>query len=58
MRATVAAFSFDIEKGQSDGVDLSGTRVALAADWPGNFFHGNGTGRLYLDARWFSGAVL
>jgi len=23
----------------------------LAADWPGNFFHGNGTGRLYLDAR-------
>ena len=45
------AFGFLIEKGQSDGVDLSGTRVALAADWPGNFFHGNGTGRLYLDAR-------
>jgi len=46
-----AAFGFEIEKGQSDGVDLSGTRVALAADWPGNFFLGNGTGRLYLDAR-------
>lgn len=45
------AFAFDIEQGESDGVDLSGTRVALAADWPGNFFHGNGTGRLYLDAR-------
>ena len=45
------AFGFDIEHGQSDGVDLSGTRLALAADWPGNFFHGNGTGRLYLDAR-------
>jgi hypothetical protein len=46
-----AAFGFEIETGQSDGVDLSDTRVALAADWPGNFFHGNGTGRLYLDAR-------
>jgi hypothetical protein len=45
------AFGFEIEQGQSGGVDLSGTRVALAADWPGNFFHGNGTGRLYLDAR-------
>ena len=44
------AFGFDIEHGQSDGVDLSGTRLALAADWPGNFFHGNGTARLYLDA--------
>ncbi len=44
------AFGFDIEKGQSDGIDLSGTRVALAADWPGNFFKGNGTARLYLDA--------
>lgn len=44
------AFGFDIEQGQSDGVDLSGTRLALAADWPGNFFLGNGTGRLYLDA--------
>jgi hypothetical protein len=45
------AFAFEIERGQSDGVDLSGTRVALAADWPGNFFDGNGTGRLYLDTR-------
>jgi hypothetical protein len=42
------AFGFDIEKGSSDGVDLSGTRVALAAQWPGNFFGGNGTARLYL----------
>jgi len=44
------AFGFDIEEGQSDGVDLGGTRVALAARWPGNFFGGNGTARLYLDA--------
>lgn len=45
------AFGFEIEQGQSDGVDLSGTRLALAANWPGNFFHGNGTARLYLDDR-------
>jgi hypothetical protein len=44
------AFGFDIETGTSDGVDLGGTRVALAADWPGNFFRGGGTARLYLDA--------
>jgi len=43
------AFGFDIEKGESDGVDLSGSRVALTAEWPGNFFHGDGTARLYLD---------
>jgi hypothetical protein len=43
------AFGFDIEKGQSDRIDLGGTRVALAAHWPGNFFGGNGTARLYLD---------
>ncbi|MEM7022595.1 MAG: DUF1326 domain-containing protein [Pseudomonadota bacterium] len=42
-------FGFDIETGNSDGVDLGGTRVALAAHWPGNFFGGNGTARLYLD---------
>lgn len=44
------AFGFDIETGSSGDVDLGGTRLALAADWPGNFFHGNGTARLYLDA--------
>jgi len=27
------ALGFDIERGSSDGVDLSGTRVALAAEW-------------------------
>ena len=42
------AFGFDIERGSSDGVDLSGTKVALAAEWPGNFFGGNGTARLYI----------
>ena len=42
------AFGFDIQRGSSDGVDLSGTKVALAAEWPGNFFGGGGTARLYI----------
>jgi hypothetical protein len=42
------ALGFDIQRGSSDGVDLSGTKVALAAEWPGNFFGGNGTARLYI----------
>lgn len=40
---------FDIQRGSSDGVDLRGTKVALIAEWPGNFFDGNGKARLYLD---------
>jgi hypothetical protein len=43
------ALGFDIHRGNSDGVDLSGTKVVLAAEWPGNFFGGNGTARLYLE---------
>jgi hypothetical protein len=42
------AFAFDIQRGSSDGVDLSGTKVALAFSWPGNFFGGNGTARCYV----------
>ncbi|HEX5395645.1 MAG TPA: DUF1326 domain-containing protein, partial [Candidatus Limnocylindria bacterium] len=30
------------------GVRLDGSRVVLTVDWPGNFFSGNGTARLYL----------
>src|SRR5262245_20642240 len=41
------ALGFDIERGSSDGVDLSGTKVALAAEWPGNFFGGKGSTRMY-----------
>ncbi len=44
-----AAFGYDIEEGSSDGVDLGGCQVALAFEWPGNFFGGNGSGRLYVD---------
>jgi hypothetical protein len=41
---------FEIEEGQSDGVDLSGRKVMLLVDWPGpTLFDGNGTARVYLD---------
>jgi hypothetical protein len=30
-------------------VDLAGVKLALVADWPGNFHHGNGKARLYFD---------
>ncbi len=39
---------FDIRSGDINGTDVSGTRVALAADWPSGFPAGNGTGRLYF----------
>ena len=38
-----------IQQGDSDGVDLSGTRAALALDLPGDFVGGNATARVYLD---------
>jgi len=40
--------AYDIEAGDSDGVDLAGCKVVLMAHWPGNFFHGNGTARLFI----------
>ena len=43
------AFIFDIQQGMSDLVDLSGKKVAFAAQWPGDFWSGNGTARLYID---------
>jgi hypothetical protein len=44
-----AAIIMDIRSGDVDGTDVSGTTVALAADWPSGFLAGNGTGRLYFD---------
>ncbi len=44
-------FGFDIREGASDGIKVDGFRVVLTAEWPGNFFLGNGTGRLYIDDR-------
>jgi len=40
---------FDIRSGDVDGTDVGGTKVVLAADWPGGFLGGNGTGRIYFD---------
>jgi hypothetical protein len=44
------ALIFDIQRGTADTVDLRGTRVALGAEWPGDFWSGNGKARLYVDA--------
>lgn len=44
------SITWEIERGQSDGVDLSGRTVAFVADFPGpTLFDGNATARLYLD---------
>ena len=43
------AFAFDIQEGNADGVSLGGFKVAFTGEWPGNFFGGNGTARLYID---------
>src|SRR5215211_5297950 len=44
-----AALGLNFRAGQSDGVDLSNVRAVFAADFPGNFNLGDGTGRVYLD---------
>ena len=43
------SFVFDIDQGDADGVELRGCKVVLFAEWPANFFLGNGTARLYID---------
>jgi hypothetical protein len=45
------AIVFDVERGNADGLDLGAHTVVLVADWPGDFWEGNGTARLYLDER-------
>jgi hypothetical protein len=42
-------FGFAVESGNSDGVDLAGGKVVFMAHWPGNFFGGNGSARLFID---------
>ena len=44
-----SAFTFDIERGSADGVDLAGRKAAIAVNVPGTFAEANFTGRLYLD---------
>lgn len=43
------ALVFDIKKGQANGVNLSGLKVALSVDWPGGFLGGDGTAKLYFE---------
>jgi hypothetical protein len=43
------ALLFDIQQGNADGVSLSGCKVVLAVDLPGDFLSGDGTARLYID---------
>jgi hypothetical protein len=40
--------AYDIETGNSDGIDLAGCKVVVMAHWPGNFFEGNGNARLFI----------
>ncbi len=42
-------FGFDVLRGNSDGIDLNNTTVALTGEWPANFFLGGGRARLYID---------
>jgi hypothetical protein len=42
------ALLFDVQQGNSDGVDLAGSRAVLVFDLPGDFVSGNFTTRLYL----------
>lgn len=44
------SLTFEIEDGDSDGVDLSGRTASVLVDWPGpTLFDGNGTGRVFID---------
>jgi hypothetical protein len=46
-----SAFTFDVEQGRADGVDLSGVKAVLAVNIPGSFAQGNFTARLYIDEK-------
>jgi hypothetical protein len=41
--------ALDVKSGESDGIDLSGTKAVAIADWPKGFLAGDGTGRVYVD---------
>lgn len=43
------AIAYEIQRGSVDGLDVSGCKAVLAAEWPGNFFGGKGKARLYVD---------
>src|SRR5438093_9475653 len=43
------ALIFEIRQGAADGINLGGRKIALAAEWPADFWSGNGKARLYVD---------
>lgn len=45
-----SALVYEIARGTVDGLDVGGCRAAFTAEWPGNFFGGQGKARLYVDA--------
>lgn len=45
-----ATFALQVLEGQSDGVDLAGSRIAIGAELPGDFFGGIDKAKLYLDS--------
>src|SRR2546427_3364064 len=46
---TIVAYHFD--KGTVEGVDVSGTSVAIVAHVPGNILQGNWRGAIHVDAQ-------
>ncbi|ACZ42886.1 protein of unknown function DUF1326 [Thermobaculum terrenum ATCC BAA-798] len=44
------AILLDIQSGEVDGTDVSGSRALFLADWPRGFISGNGTARIYFDS--------
>lgn len=46
-----ALMAFDVQEGNADGVNLSGTKAILAAEFPGVWNKGNWTAALILDAK-------
>lgn len=40
---------FEVHEGAADDISLDGLRVVVVVDFPGDFFTGNGTARLYID---------
>src|SRR5438477_2509674 len=44
------ALGFDVLEGESDGVDLTGARVVLSAELPGDFLSGIDKAKIYLDS--------
>lgn len=44
------AVAFEVTSGERDGVDLTGSKVVSAVDWPGAIHEGNGVMAVWIDA--------